>query len=107
MNEQQQSLPVCVCVFQLVTNYAHSVKSKLITYLTDSWNLLDIVTIFLFGVGMVLRFVPNDTSYDVARVVLSVNLVSFFFRILHIFSVNKELGPKLVMIRRMVGLLMD
>lgn len=90
-------------MFQLVTNYAHSVKSKLVTYLTDSWNLLDIVTIILFGVGMLLRFIPNTTCFDLARVVLSINLVSFFFRILHIFSVNKELGPKLVMIRRMVS----
>ncbi|KAK7482390.1 hypothetical protein BaRGS_00026409, partial [Batillaria attramentaria] len=91
---------------QLVTNYAHSVRSKLTTYITDSWNILDILTIFLFTVGMVLRFMPSDTCFDIARVVLCINLVSFFFRILHIFSVNKELGPKLVMIRRMVRDLM-
>ncbi|KAL8563213.1 hypothetical protein ACOMHN_053960 [Nucella lapillus] len=91
---------------QLVTNYAHSVRSKLVAYLTDSWNLLDIVTITLFFIGMVLRFIPNDTCFDIARVILSINLVSFFFRILHIFSVNKELGPKLVMIRRMIRDLM-
>ncbi|XP_070175133.1 transient receptor potential cation channel subfamily M member-like 2 [Littorina saxatilis] len=91
---------------QLVTNYAHSVRSKLVTYITDSWNMLDIITILLFTVGMILRFIPNDTCFSFARVVLSLNLVSFFFRILHIFSVNKELGPKLVMIRRMIRDLM-
>ncbi|XP_076456247.1 transient receptor potential cation channel subfamily M member-like 2 isoform X2 [Babylonia areolata] len=91
---------------QLVTNYAHSISSKVTTYVTDSWNLLDIITIGLFVVGMVLRFIPNDTSFEWARVVLAINLVSFFFRILHIFSVNKELGPKLVMIRRMIRDLM-
>ena len=90
-------------MFQLLTNYSQSVKSKLVTYLADKWNVLDILTIILFGVGTVFRFIPNDTCFDIARVILSIDLIGFFFRILHIFSVNKELGPKLAMIHRMVS----
>ncbi|KAL8572120.1 hypothetical protein ACOMHN_052917 [Nucella lapillus] len=84
-----------------------TIGSKFLAYITDGWNLLDILTIILFFIGMVLRFIPNDTCFDIARVILSINLVSFFFRILHIYSVNKELGPKLVMIRRMTYDLMS
>lgn len=87
---------------QFSSNYAHSVASKLTTYFSDSWNLLDVITISLFVVGMVLRFIPDNACFEASRVFLSINLISFFFRILHIFSVNKELGPKLVMIGRMV-----
>lgn len=93
------------CMYSFVqfsTNYAHSVASKLTTYFSDSWNLLDVITISLFVVGMVLRFIPDNACFEASRVFLSINLISFFFRILHIFSVNKELGPKLVMIGRMV-----
>ncbi|XP_048236497.1 transient receptor potential cation channel subfamily M member-like 2 isoform X3 [Haliotis rufescens] len=92
---------------QIVANNATSIKSKLYSYFTDSWNILDIITIVLFTTGMILRFIPNDESFNAARVVLSINLISFFFRILHIFSVNKQLGPKLVMIRRMIDDLMS
>ncbi|XP_067687429.1 transient receptor potential cation channel subfamily M member-like 2 [Haliotis asinina] len=92
---------------QIVANNATSIKSKLYSYFTDSWNILDIITIVLFTTGMILRFIPNDECFNAARVVLSINLISFFFRILHIFSVNKQLGPKLVMIRRMIDDLMS
>ena len=91
-----------LAVFQLSDNSAISVQAKVLTYLDDFWNVLDMITIVLFTVGMSLRFIPNSATFSVARVVLSINLISFFFRILHIFSVKKELGPKLVMIRRMV-----
>ena len=87
---------------QVFMSTATSLRSKIVSYFTDSWNILDVITVVLFTIGMILRFVPDDNFLEAARVVLSLNLVSFFLRILHIFSVNKQLGPKLVMIRRMV-----
>ncbi|ESO93554.1 hypothetical protein LOTGIDRAFT_161660 [Lottia gigantea] len=92
---------------KVITSNATSVGSKFRTYFTDYWNILDLMTIFLFAFGIILRFIPNDTTFEIARVSLCLNLISFYFRILHIFSVNKQLGPKLVMIRRMVQDLMS
>ncbi|KAK6180329.1 hypothetical protein SNE40_012504 [Patella caerulea] len=92
---------------QVYTSNARSLGSKVKAYFTDSWNILDLVTVFLFALGIILRFIPNDITFEFARVTLCLNLVSFYFRILHIFSVNKQLGPKLVMIRRMVQDLMS
>nr|KAG5691035.1 hypothetical protein BaRGS_021246 [Batillaria attramentaria] len=51
-------------------------------------------------------FIPCHTCYEVGRVVLSINLVQFCVRLLFSFSINKELGPKVVMIRRMITDLM-
>ncbi|XP_011433265.3 transient receptor potential cation channel subfamily M member-like 2 isoform X3 [Magallana gigas] len=77
-------------------------NTKLQSYITDPWNIVDVATIFIFVMGIVLRFLPFDSTLEAARCVMALNLVIFFFRILHIFSVHKQLGPKLVMIGRML-----
>ncbi|XP_048780497.1 transient receptor potential cation channel subfamily M member 2-like isoform X2 [Ostrea edulis] len=69
-------------------------------YWSDSWNKVDVLTIGLFILAAVLRFFPATITE--ARIVYSFCLMSFFFRILHIFTVHKELGPKIIMIRRMM-----
>ncbi|XP_060577769.1 transient receptor potential cation channel subfamily M member-like 2 isoform X4 [Ruditapes philippinarum] len=91
---------------QVATTASNSLAAKLQSYITDTWNIVDIITIVLFIIGMVLRFLPHSTTFEAARVFLALNFVSFFLRLLHIFSVHKELGPKLVMIGRMVQDLM-
>lgn len=78
-------------------------NTKLHSYITDPWNIVDVATIFIFVMGIVLRFLRFDSTLEAARCVMALNLVIFFFRILHIFSVHKQLGPKLVMIGRMVS----
>ncbi|XP_061181480.1 transient receptor potential cation channel subfamily M member 2-like [Saccostrea echinata] len=69
-------------------------------YWSDSWNKVDVLTIVLFMLAAILRFCPWTITE--ARVAYSFCLMSFFFRILHIFTVHKELGPKIIMIRRMM-----
>ena len=74
-------------------------------YLKDNWNILDILIMGLFVVGFVLRLVPSANCpqcLDSARVVLALDLMLFYLRALHIFSVHRQLGPKLVMIQNMV-----
>ncbi|XP_021362499.1 transient receptor potential cation channel subfamily M member 2-like isoform X2 [Mizuhopecten yessoensis] len=85
----------------VMTSASKTFQTKLQSYITDKWNVLDVVTIFFFVCGTILRFLPYDSTLEAARVILALNLITFFFRILHIFSVHKELGPKLVMIARM------
>ena len=82
---------------------SNSLSTKLWSYISDTWNIVDMITIVLFIIGMVLRFIPSPSTFEAARVFLALNFVSFFLRLLHIFSVHKELGPKLVMIGRMVS----
>ncbi|XP_069120927.1 transient receptor potential cation channel subfamily M member-like 2 isoform X1 [Argopecten irradians] len=88
-------------VKSVMSSASKTFQTKLQSYITDKWNVVDVFTILLFVCGMILRFLPYDSTLEVARVVLAMNLITFFFRILHIFSVHKELGPKLVMIARM------
>ncbi|WAR05184.1 TMP2L-like protein [Mya arenaria] len=77
---------------------------KIQSYISDTWNKVDTMTIVVFIIGIILRFMPYERTFEAARVVLALNFVTFFLRLLHIFSVHKELGPKLVMIGKMVKL---
>ncbi|XP_061167153.1 transient receptor potential cation channel subfamily M member-like 2 [Saccostrea echinata] len=87
---------------KMVSSSTKTFNTKLHSYITDPWNIVDVVTIIMFIVGIILRFLPYSSTLEAARCVMALNLVIFFFRILHIFSVHKQLGPKLVMIGRML-----
>ena len=87
----------------MVTSASKTVGNKLYSYITNGWNIVDVITILLFICGMMFKLIRTDDTLEAARVILGLNLITFFIRILHIFSVHKELGPKLVMIGRMVS----
>ena len=77
-----------------------SFADKLSIYFSDTWNLVDSFSLLAFVVAAILRFF--DSTYEAARIILSLNIIVFIVRSLQIVSVNRQLGPKLVMIRKMV-----
>ncbi|XP_078586018.1 transient receptor potential cation channel subfamily M member-like 2 [Branchiostoma floridae x Branchiostoma japonicum] len=91
---------ICEEIRQLITTEARSLSGKLLEYVGNSWNLFDLANIITFIVAFALRFFP--ATFTVARVLYSLNLMIFSFRLLHIFYINKEMGPKLIMIARML-----
>ncbi|XP_052218052.1 transient receptor potential cation channel subfamily M member 5-like [Dreissena polymorpha] len=70
-------------------------------YFLDGWNIIDICTIAMFLIGFGMRFKHFQDALDWPRVVLAVDFVAFFLRLIHIFSVQNVLGPKLIMIQQM------
>lgn len=90
---------------QMAMDDAGEVRRKLYNYINDIWNILDVITIVTFIAGMILRFIPVSICADcffAARIILALNFMTFFFRILNMFSIHRQLGPKLVMIGQMV-----
>jgi len=86
-------------------NDSPGVKLKLISYASDLWNILDIITIVTYIAGLVIRFVPVavcGTCFYASRIIFAFNHMLFFFRILNMFAVHPQLGPKLAMIGKMV-----
>ena len=73
----------------------------------DTWNIVDFIMLFMFVVGAVLRYIANvkrDQNYIIAaRMVFATDIALFIFRLLQIFLVNRQMGPKIVMIREMVS----
>ncbi|XP_059161260.1 transient receptor potential cation channel subfamily M member-like 2 isoform X2 [Physella acuta] len=78
--------------------------SMLSLYIKNGWNKMDLFALFLFIVGLVLRIVGRNHG-DVmaaARIVLSLDLILYFFGVLHMYTVLERVGPKIVMIKKMV-----
>ncbi|XP_040195795.1 transient receptor potential cation channel subfamily M member 2-like [Rana temporaria] len=72
-------------------------------YISEFWNQVDSLALTLFAVGLICRLVRTDidTVY-LGRVFLSVDFMIFCIRLMHIFSVSKVLGPKIIILQRMV-----
>ncbi|XP_063806758.1 transient receptor potential cation channel subfamily M member 2-like [Pseudophryne corroboree] len=70
-------------------------------YIKDFWNQVDISALFLFVVGLICRLVCTDTVY-LGRVFLSLDFMILCIRLMHIFTISKVLGPKIIIIHRMV-----
>ena len=92
---------------QIATQEPKHLLGKLEFYVSDPWNIADAVSLTSFVVAVVLRYVANyQGNHEMlvaARIILATDVVIFIVRLLQIFSVNRNMGPKLVMIRKMVS----
>ncbi|NXV22823.1 TRPM2 protein, partial [Cepphus grylle] len=69
-------------------------------YFKDFWNKLDICAILAFITGLTCRLIPS-TLYP-GRIILSLAFIIFCLRLMHIFTVSKTLGPKIIIVKRMM-----
>ena len=86
---------------QIAQGDSQSWAIRLKDWFFDYWNQVDLLTLILFATGFVLRFF--EPTLEAARVILALDLFVFFLRLLNIFTLYRNIGPKLVMIARMVG----
>jgi len=72
-------------------------------YFREGWNVFDQVMYLLLAVALILRFtVTDDKEFVAARYVYTVDLIMFYLRILQLYYFHKHIGPKVVVIWRMV-----
>ncbi|XP_041634525.1 transient receptor potential cation channel subfamily M member 4-like [Cheilinus undulatus] len=91
---------MCEEIRQLFLEDRKSMIQRLQIYIMDDWNKVDLTAIFLFLLALCCRmFSP---SYKVGRAMMALDFVVFTVRLLHIFSIHRVLGPKIVMVRRMM-----
>ncbi|KAM7132576.1 transient receptor potential cation channel subfamily M member 2 isoform 3-T3 [Molossus nigricans] len=69
-------------------------------YFSDFWNKLDIAAILLFVAGLTCRLIPA-LLYP-GRIVLALDFIMFCLRLMHIFTISKTLGPKIIIVKRMM-----
>ncbi|XP_021567214.1 transient receptor potential cation channel subfamily M member 2 isoform X2 [Carlito syrichta] len=73
---------------------------KAALYFSDFWNKLDVGAILLFIAGLTCRLIPA-MLYS-GRVILALDFIMFCLRLMHIFTVSKTLGPKIIIVKRMM-----
>ncbi|XP_012589782.1 PREDICTED: transient receptor potential cation channel subfamily M member 5 [Condylura cristata] len=72
---------------------------QLTLYVEDNWNKCDMVAILLFVVGVTCRMLPS--AFEAGRTVLALDFMVFALRLIHIFAIHKQLGPKIIIVERM------
>uniref|UniRef100_A0A673CDR0 Transient receptor potential cation channel, subfamily M, member 5 n=1 Tax=Sphaeramia orbicularis TaxID=375764 RepID=A0A673CDR0_9TELE len=82
------------------TDEEMSISKKFKLYVEDNWNKCDMVAISLFVVGVSCRMVKD--TYQAGRTVLAIDFMVFTLRLIHIFAINKQLGPKIIIVERMM-----
>lgn len=54
-----------------------------------------------FVIGIILRLTENGRNE--ARIILAYSLFGFYFRLLHVFTISRHIGPIVLMVGRMVS----
>ncbi|XP_043916462.1 transient receptor potential cation channel subfamily M member 2-like [Protopterus annectens] len=92
---------VCEEIKQVAYNPTGSgVYKKAEIYISDLWNKMDLLGLTVFIVGLICRLIP--ATFYAGRVILSMDFIIFCVRLMYIFTVNKTLGPKLIIVTRMI-----
>ncbi|XP_008413218.1 transient receptor potential cation channel subfamily M member 4a isoform X2 [Poecilia reticulata] len=69
-------------------------------YIQDHWNKCDLTAILLFLLALICRMFP--WSFNVGRAVMAIDYMVFTLRLIHIFAIHKQLGPKIIILGKMV-----
>ncbi|KAH0620963.1 hypothetical protein JD844_021901 [Phrynosoma platyrhinos] len=69
-------------------------------YVEDNWNKCDMVAIFLFIIGVMCRMFHS--TFQDGRTILAIDFMVFTLRLIHIFAIHKQLGPKIIVVERMM-----
>uniref|UniRef100_A0A3B4XAH5 Transient receptor potential cation channel, subfamily M, member 4b, tandem duplicate 1 n=1 Tax=Seriola lalandi dorsalis TaxID=1841481 RepID=A0A3B4XAH5_SERLL len=75
-------------------------RQRFRVYIQDVWNKCDLTAITLFIIGLICRMF--DWSYGFGRDVLCVDYMVFTLRLIHIFAIHKQLGPKIIIVGKMM-----
>ncbi|XP_034741954.1 transient receptor potential cation channel subfamily M member 2 [Etheostoma cragini] len=92
---------VCEEVRQLFydpDDYGFCKKAKM--YINDLWNILDVLSILLFVIGLAFRLTTE--LFYAGKTLLCIDFVVFCLRLMAIFTISKTLGPKIIIVRRMM-----
>ncbi|XP_020779831.2 transient receptor potential cation channel subfamily M member 4-like [Boleophthalmus pectinirostris] len=91
---------VCEEIRETFFQGAVSLRQRLRVYIQDVWNKCDLTAIALFIIGLICRMFP--LSYGFGRDVLCIDYMVFTLRLIHIFAIHKQLGPKIIIVGKMM-----
>ncbi|KAK3091596.1 hypothetical protein FSP39_021023 [Pinctada imbricata] len=87
---------------QVLSKDQQSIMYKLRNWFGSVWNRFDLIMYTLFLTSVILRFALDESNFLWARIFYSVTLAMYFLRIMQYFYVEKNIGPKVIMISRMI-----
>ncbi|KAM6898341.1 transient receptor potential cation channel subfamily M member 4-like isoform 2-T2 [Lycodopsis pacificus] len=91
---------VCEEIRETVFLGTRTWRQRVRVYIQDVWNKCDLIAIVLFVLGVICRMFT--WSYGFGRDVLCVDYMVFTLRLIHIFAIHKQLGPKIIIVGKMM-----
>uniref|UniRef100_A0AAR2KGB8 Transient receptor potential melastatin 4b3 n=1 Tax=Pygocentrus nattereri TaxID=42514 RepID=A0AAR2KGB8_PYGNA len=77
-----------------------TVRQRIRQYAQDVWHKCDLIAISLFLIGLCCRMF-RDTFWF-GRAALCLDYMVFTLRLIHIFAIHKQLGPKIIIVGKMM-----
>uniref|UniRef100_A0A669BF39 Transient receptor potential cation channel, subfamily M, member 2 n=1 Tax=Oreochromis niloticus TaxID=8128 RepID=A0A669BF39_ORENI len=75
-------------------------RKKAKMYINEFWNILDVLSIILFLIGLVFRLTTE--LFYLGKIILCIDFVVFCLRLMAIFTISRTLGPKIIIVRKMM-----
>ncbi|XP_076119303.1 transient receptor potential cation channel subfamily M member 2-like [Alosa pseudoharengus] len=69
-------------------------------YMNDWWNILDMASILLFIAGLGCRWISS--AFYAGKVIFCIDFIIFSLRLMAIFTISRTLGPKIIIVKRMM-----
>ncbi|PWA29909.1 hypothetical protein CCH79_00018945 [Gambusia affinis] len=91
---------VCEEIRQTSLGGSSFLLQRMKTYIQDDWNKCDLTAILLFLLALICRMFP--WSFNLGRAVMAIDYMVFTLRLIHIFAIHKQLGPKIIILRKMM-----
>ncbi|XP_060883276.1 transient receptor potential cation channel subfamily M member 4a [Labrus mixtus] len=91
---------VCEEIRQTFFMGSNFVIQSMKNYIQDVWNKCDFTAISLFMLALCCRMFPE--SYEFGRAVMAIDFLVFTLRLIHIFAIHKQLGPKIIIVSKMM-----
>ncbi|XP_077405985.1 transient receptor potential cation channel subfamily M member 4-like [Vanacampus margaritifer] len=77
-----------------------TLRQRVRVYIQDMWHKCDLTAIILFIIGLICRMFR--LSYEFGRDVMCADYMVFTLRLIHIFAIHKQLGPKIIIVGKMM-----
>ncbi|CAF1190376.1 unnamed protein product [Rotaria sordida] len=77
-------------------------KTWIHRYFSSGWNWLDLAGIICYLIAFITRFFVVESIFAASKILMSIDFIIWCIRLLYFCSVYEALGPKLVMIYKMM-----
>uniref|UniRef100_A0A1A7X7P7 Transient receptor potential cation channel, subfamily M, member 2 n=1 Tax=Iconisemion striatum TaxID=60296 RepID=A0A1A7X7P7_9TELE len=75
-------------------------RKKCSIYINDLWNILDVLSILLFCLGVAFRL--TSKLFHEGKIILCIDFMVFCLRLMAIFTISPTLGPKIIIVKKMM-----
>ncbi|KAL5255510.1 hypothetical protein ACHWQZ_G010918 [Mnemiopsis leidyi] len=99
-------------IIQIVEEVPKTLRMKLWRYMQDFFNIMDVLGIICFLAGFIVKAF-GDSSFQIPvqgnlqlrnahHILMIVSFLTYSIRLIQMFRMNSNMGPKIIMIQRMI-----